>query len=144
MALNAINPTMRQFFVKRNEYDQFGFDWGSTSLKLKDMFNSGVALLSQVIAGKQGNGQQIYNQNGQLVPVGTNNQNNNQPTLAQQQAMLLAQQQAQLNAANSAGAGIGSGIDGIVNWATANPLIVFAGIAGIYLLTREPPRYGRR
>lgn len=44
--------------------------------------------------------------------------------------------------ANSAGVGgtVGSGVDGIFNWLMSNPLITFGGIAGLYLLFREPPR----
>jgi len=46
---------------------------------------------------------------------------------------------------NSGGIGntVGSGLDGIFNWAATNPVPVFIGIAGLFLLFREPPR-GRR
>lgn len=36
-----------------------------------------------------------------------------------------------------------TGIDGIITWVTANPLIVLLGVGGVYLLMKEPPR-GRR
>ncbi len=42
--------------------------------------------------------------------------------------------------AASAGGAVGSGIDGILQWATANPIFVFLGIGGLFLLFREPPR----
>lgn len=42
--------------------------------------------------------------------------------------------------AASAGGAVGSGIDGILQWAMANPLFVFLGIGGMFLLFREPPR----
>jgi len=38
------------------------------------------------------------------------------------------------------GGTVGSGIDGIFNWLMSNPLITFGGIAGLYLLFREPPK----
>lgn len=38
------------------------------------------------------------------------------------------------------GSTVGGGVDGIFNWLMANPLITFGGIAGLYLLFREPPR----
>lgn len=45
---------------------------------------------------------------------------------------------------NSGGIGntVGSGLDGIFNWAATNPVPVFIGIAGLFLLFRQPP--GRR
>lgn len=47
--------------------------------------------------------------------------------------------QFQNNQNGSLGASLGGGLDGIVNWATANPLIVFGALGGIYLLFRQPP-----
>jgi hypothetical protein len=61
----ALNPTMARAMGSR---DQLGFEWGKTSLKLKDLANSGFGILSQVIAGKQGT-QTAVNSSGQLVPV---------------------------------------------------------------------------
>lgn len=48
----------------------------------------------------------------------------------------------QLSAMQSGGVGgtIGGGVDGIVNWLMANPVITFGGIAALFLLFREPPR----
>ena len=42
--------------------------------------------------------------------------------------------------AGGVGGTVGSGVDGIFNWLMSNPLITFGGIAGLYLLFREPPR----
>jgi hypothetical protein len=44
------------------------------------------------------------------------------------------------NNPGSLGGGLGSGLDGIVNWITQNPLIVLGVGVGFYLLMREPPR----
>lgn len=44
------------------------------------------------------------------------------------------------NDGNSPGGAVGSGIDGIIQWATANPLFVFGGIGALYLLFKESPR----
>lgn len=54
-----------------------------------------------------------------------------------QQSALLAQQQ-------GLGSSVGGGVDGIINWAVANPVPVFLGLAGVFLLFRDPPRGGRR
>ena len=42
------------------------------------------------------------------------------------------------------GASLGSGFDGIISWASGNPLIVLLGAGGIYLLFRQPPKFGGR
>lgn len=60
-----MNATIRRAMESHN---QLGFDWGKTSIKLKDLANSGFGILSQVIAGKQGT-QVAVNSGGQLVPV---------------------------------------------------------------------------
>jgi hypothetical protein len=41
------------------------------------------------------------------------------------------------------GSGLGQGLDGIISWATANPLPVFLIIGGAFLLFRDPPRSRR-
>lgn len=43
----------------------------------------------------------------------------------------------------SLGGGVGSGVDGILQWASDNPMIVLGGAVALYLLFKEPPR-GRR
>jgi hypothetical protein len=40
------------------------------------------------------------------------------------------------------GSSLGGGVDGIIQWATANPVPVFLLIGGVFLLMRQPP--GRR
>lgn len=51
---------------------------------------------------------------------------------------------AQVAAYNSSlGSGVGSGVDGILQWASNNPMIVLGGAVGLYLLFREPPRARR-
>ncbi|MDI1241213.1 MAG: hypothetical protein PSX80_04755, partial [bacterium] len=47
---------------------------------------------------------------------------------------------AQVQTTGGVGGTVGSGVDGIFNWLMSNPLITFGGIAGLYLLFREPPR----
>lgn len=37
------------------------------------------------------------------------------------------------------GTGIGSGVDGIINWVGQNPLPVLVGVVGLVLLFRQPP-----
>lgn len=44
---------------------------------------------------------------------------------------------------NSLGGGVGSGIDGALNWVTQNPLLVGGIALGAYLLFKEPPRSRR-
>jgi hypothetical protein len=61
----------------------------------------------------------------------------------QQPALNQSAEQRALQQQGTLGAGVGSGINGILAWATANPVLVFLGIGGIYLLFREPPRSRR-
>lgn len=44
---------------------------------------------------------------------------------------------------NSVGGGIGSGIDGALNWVTQNPLFVGCIAFGAFLLFKDPPRSRR-
>lgn len=67
---------------------------------------------------------------------------------AQNQAAIAAQQQALLNSrggvtGGGVGSTVGGGVDGILSWATANPVPVFLGIGALFLLFREPPRSRR-
>lgn len=48
------------------------------------------------------------------------------------------------NYQRSLGGGVGSGIDGALQWATDNPAVVFGAIAALYLLFKDPPNKGRR
>ena len=38
------------------------------------------------------------------------------------------------------GSTLGSGLDGVLGWLMANPVITFGGVAALYLLFKEPPR----
>jgi hypothetical protein len=42
------------------------------------------------------------------------------------------------------GESLGGGFDGIINWASQNPLIVLGIAGGAYLLFKQPPKYGNR
>ncbi len=42
------------------------------------------------------------------------------------------------------GDSLGQGFDGIIKWASENPLIVAGAGLGAYLLFRQPPKYGNR
>lgn len=64
-----MNNTM--MIAMRQNKDQMGFDFGTTSLKLKDLANSGFGILSQLIAGRSGT-QVAVNSGGQLTPVNPN------------------------------------------------------------------------
>lgn len=66
-----------------------------------------------------------------------------QQIAAQQQALALQNQQIR-NGQTGTGVGstVGSGLDGVVTWATQNPLPVFLGIGALFLLFKQPP--GRR
>lgn len=44
---------------------------------------------------------------------------------------------------NSVGGGVGSGIDGALNWVTQNPLLVGGIALGAFLLFKDPPRSRR-
>lgn len=65
-----------------------------------------------------------------------------QQQIAAQQAALAAQQNQIRNNGGGVGSTVGSGLDGVVAWATANPLPVFLGIGALFLLFKQPP--GRR
>lgn len=67
-----------------------------------------------------------------------------QQQIAAQQAALAAQanNRGGTNASGGVGSTVGGGLDGVIDWATKNPLPVFLGIAGVFLLFKSPP--GRR
>lgn len=68
------------------------------------------------------------------------------PAASLQYQAALAQARAYQNnnpqGAGNLGSTVGGGIDGVIDWATRNPIPVFLGIAGVFLLFRQPP--GRR
>jgi hypothetical protein len=113
-------------------------NWGS------QIFNQGISLGSQIIGAW---GRNPTQQIGTVPGVG---QGYSPAAVLQAQgqnaAAIAAQQQALLNASRGQSGGVGStvggGVDGIINWAAANPIPVFLGIAGVFLLFRQPP--GRR
>lgn len=100
---------------------------------------------SQLIAafGRQPT-QQVGYGNFSIVP-NTTAQYNAQAAQYNAQAQQNAAQQyyAQQAAYGSTpGGAVGSGLDGIVNWATQNPLIVLGAVGALILLYKQPP--GRR
>jgi hypothetical protein len=109
---------------------------------LDKFLTTGSSIGSQLIAAF---GQRPTQQVSYGTPTIIPNLINQQPQQQQYYAPTQQQQQAamqQYYAANTPGAGIGSGIDGIFDWIQQNPMIVIAGAAGFYLLMRQPP--GRR
>lgn len=108
------------------------------------VFNTTASLVSQILAGFSRNPTNQVTAGG----VGVIQNPNVQISQAQANAAVgIAQTQAgRLTTGSalggSAGSALGGGLDGIIAWATANPVIVFAAIAGVYLLMRQPP--GRR
>lgn len=115
----------------------------SNPLNWNNIINQGFAIGSQLIGafGKNPTQQVAYNTSQGIFAIGNTQ---GQPQYAQVQnpyAGLTTQQIAALQSGQSGiGSSVGSGIDGIFNWLMSNPLITFGGIAGLYLLMREPPR----
>jgi len=112
-----------------------GLDWQS-------IINQGFGIGSQIIAGWGRNQTQQLGAGG--VPVG----GGYSPSQILGAAGNIVRNTTPVNNAggvpNSGGIGntVGSGLDGIFNWAATNPVPVFIGIAGLFLLFRQPP--GRR
>lgn len=106
------------------------------------IFNSVSSLVSQILAGWSRNPtNQVY---GPGVGVISN------PNVLMTQAAsnaAVAQSHNQQYApgggygpgGNSLGGGVGQGLDGLIGWATANPMIVFLVVGGAILLFRQPP-----
>jgi len=111
-----------------------------TSLKLNNIFDTSAALLSQFFA--KGGNPTTQITNSSAIRAVQPPQGSQQMITPQEAADYAAGQQLALRN-NSPGGALGSGVDGIINYALANPLYVFLGIGAVYLLFREPPK-GRR
>lgn len=160
----ALNPTFRHLarqrvkgFLQKNPQfldrlnrlakDELGFLPAPVTTsqpgKFETIFSSAISLGSQAIAawGKN-NTTQISANNGNVAALPTpygsagTTTNTNQPR-TYTEAELTAMRN------NSAGNALGSGLDGIIDWATKNPIYVFGGIAGLYLLFKQPPNSRR-
>lgn len=109
-----------------------------TPLDWNNIINQGFAIGSQIIGafGRNPTTQIGYNPaTGGIFAIGGQQQ---VPPYQNPYAGLTADQVRQLQ--GGVGSTVGGGIDGIVNWLLANPVITFGGIAALYLLFREPPR----
>jgi hypothetical protein len=117
----------------------------STTTKQPGKLDSLFGIASQVIAGWSQN-KTIQTADGQ-IPLYEPQQYQQQPQQYQQQP---PNNGANPNGDNSGGAGegaakeLGKGFDGIINWASQNPLIVLGVAGGAYLLFKQPPKYGNR
>lgn len=112
---------------------------GQNSLNWNNIINQGFAIGSQLIGafGRNPTQQIGYNQSQGIFAIGQPTQvsyQQNNPYANMSPTQIQAYQQA------SIGGGVGSGIDSTIAWATKNPLLVFGGIAAVFLLFREPPR----
>jgi hypothetical protein len=106
-------------------------------------FQTIASIVSQAIQGF------AHNQTNQVGPYGLPYGN---PGTQTAQAIYGQQQQSYNNNAgnsnnagnNGVGQGLGQGLDGIITWATNNPVPVFLLIGGVFLLFRESPSSRRR
>ena len=122
---------------------------GGSHIDWNSILNQAFGLGSQAIGAwghnptqQVGYGIQGYGQG--YSPAAVNqSQAQIQQAIARQQAAARYAAGGGAGGAGGIGSTVGGGLDGIISWATANPLPVFLGIAGIFLLFREPPR-GRR
>jgi len=125
-----------------NSFDIFSAPSNRNPLDWNGIINRGFDLASQAFQsfGGQTVGTQTYGSGGQVFAINAQNQGGGYT--ANPYAGMTAEQITALQSAQRGGVGstLGGGIDGIFNWLMANPLITFGGIAGIYLLMREPPR----
>jgi len=105
---------------------------------LDKIFVVGSSVGSQLIAafGKRPT-QQVSYPGAQIIPYTPGYQQHQ--IYQQQQPQLTPEQMQAYYRANTPGAGVGQGIDGVFNWISANPMIVLAGGVGLYLLFRQPP-----
>lgn len=111
-----------------------GIDWNS-------IINQSFAIGSQAIAGwgRNPTTQIAHNQSQGVFAIQSNpNQSYQQQTYNPYANMTPAEYEQYKK--NTLGGGLGSGLDQTIKWATENPMIVFAAIAGVYLLMREPPK----
>jgi hypothetical protein len=98
---------------------------------------TGSSVGSQLIAAFGRNPtQQVSYPGAQIIPYTGGQQTH---PIYQQQPQLTPQQMQAYYQANTPGAGVGQGIDGIFDWISKNPMIVLAAGAGAYLLFRQPP-----
>lgn len=105
------------------------------------VFNTTASLVSQILQGwaKNPTNQVAVGGVGVIPNPGV------LATQAQAQAQAAAAQQynpatGQRYSSNSPGGALGSGLDGIINWATNNPIPVFLIIGGIVLFMRDPKK----
>ena len=113
-----------------------GVNWQS-------IINQGFGLGSQAIGAFGHHPTQQVGAGGSPVGGGYSPQAIKQAN-AQLQNSIGAQQRQLSGGGSSGGLGssVGGGVDGIIGWATRNPIPVFLGIAGVFLLMKQPP--GRR
>jgi hypothetical protein len=112
-----------------------------SSIDWNGIINQGFALGSHAISAFSGqnSGTQIgYNRSQGVFAIQGNQPSGNYS--ASPYAGMSAEQMAAYQRSAGVGGTVGSGVDGIFNWLMSNPLITFGGIAGLYLLFREPPR----
>jgi len=107
------------------------------------IIQQGFAVGSQAInafSGQNGGVQVGYNPaQGGVFAIQSNQPN--QPVY-QSPYGNMTPEQIQAYQRNSLGGGVGSGIDGALNWVSQNPLLVGGVVLGAYLLFKQPP--GRR
>lgn len=101
-------------------------------------FNTVASLVSQWLTAYGRNPTTQLSPSGQITGIA--NPNLLAAYNAQTTQALATTQQPNYQNNSTVGGSLGSGLDGIINWAVSNPVYVFLGIAGIYLLFREPPR----
>jgi hypothetical protein len=127
-----------------------GGNSGGSGIDWQSVINQGFGAASQIFGAWGPRPTQQTGPGGVPIGGGYSPAAYNQ-SQAQLQQAIAQQQQAALNAQGGVrpgtntglGTSVGGGVDGIIQWATANPIPVFLGIAGVFLLFREPPR-GRR
>lgn len=104
--------------------------------RFNDYWNSSLSVISQAI-GAWGRNPTLQLSAGGIMPT--------QGLIPQQQQQPIYQQQQQTIDPNNpvqVGATLGGGLDGIIGWFMANPLVLIGGGIGLYLLFKQPP--GRR
>lgn len=134
-------------------YDPFNFNDGNLGFEdgvsnpnridWNSIIQQGFAVGSQAInawSGQNGGVQVGYNPAQGGVFAIQSNQPNQQP-YQNPYANMSPQQIQAYN--NSLGGGVGSGIDGALDWVTKNPLLVGGIALGAYLLFKDPPRSRR-
>lgn len=132
-----------------NHYDgNLGIGWedpisNPNRIDWNSIIQQGFAVGSQAInawSGQNGGVQVGYNPaQGGVFAIQSNQPN--QPVYQDPRVNMTPQQLQAYN--NSIGGGVGSGIDGALNWVTQNPLLVGGVALGAYLLFKDPPRSRR-